>query len=100
MPIITDNSKDIPIIKIQGEFDARGAVNYKEEVIKLILDGKINILSDLSEMEYIDSSGIGVFLSSSFSVNKLGGEIIFQNPQMHVKDLLESTQVIKYLKVE
>lgn len=100
MPIITDNSNDIPIVKIQGEFDTRSAIVYKEKVIKLILDGKINIVADLSEMEYIDSPGIGVFLSSSFSVNKLGGEIVFQNPQMHIKDLLDSTQVTKYLKVE
>lgn len=100
MPIITDKNKDIPTIKIQGEFDVKSAIIYKNEITNLIIEGKTRILSDLSEMDYIDSSGMGVFLSSTFSVNKLGGEIIFKNPQMHVKDLLESTQVIKYLKVE
>lgn len=100
MPIIIDNTKDIPVIKIQGEFDVNFAGIYKSEVTNLILEGKKTIYSDLSEMDYIDSAGIGVFLSSTFSVNKVGGEMVFKNPQMHVKDLLESTQVIKYLKVE
>lgn len=100
MPLLTDNTNEIPIIKIQGELDIKTALNFKTEIINLILEGKFEIKSDLSELDHIDSAGIGVFLSTTLSLNKLGGSFTLINPQMHIKDLLDSTQVIKILNVE
>jgi anti-sigma B factor antagonist len=88
------------LIKIQGEFDIKNCFSFKEEILQLLSDDIKEIKVDLSEMDFIDSPGIGIFLSTAFALNKLGGGFILKAPQMHVYDLLEATQVTKFLIVE
>ena len=88
------------IIKIQGELDIKYSHSFKDEVLQMIYDDIKEIKVDISEMDFIDSPGIGLFISASFALNKLGGELILYDPQMHIYDLLEATQVTKYLKFQ
>ncbi len=88
------------LIKIHGEFDIKSCLSFKEEVLQLLSDDIKEIKVDISEMDFIDSPGIGLFLSTSFALNKLGGEFTLKSPQMHIYDLLEATQVTKFLILE
>ncbi len=101
MPIITTKSgKENADIKIQGEFDTKNCLSFKEQVILLIADNIIHLKLDFSETDYIDSSGIGLLLATYFELNKFGGSVIIENPQMHIGDLLEATQVTKYISIQ
>ncbi|MFN8674394.1 MAG: STAS domain-containing protein [Candidatus Sericytochromatia bacterium] len=100
MPLIIDNSSEIPILKLQGDLDISTINSFKENLIKFILEGHTSIISDLSELEYLDCSGLGLFLSASFSLNNLGGSLTLRNPQIQVKDLFDSTQITKKLNIE
>lgn len=88
------------LIKIQGEFDVKTCQTFKDEVLQFISDNIKEIKVNISEMDFIDSPGLGIFLSTSFAVKKIGGSFIIEDPQMHVMDLFEATQVTKYLNVE
>ena len=100
MPVITDRINDSDaLLKIQGEFDPKNCLAFKEQVLKLICDGTKNITVDLAEIDFIDSPGIGMLISASFALDNSGGKLILNNLQMPVSDLLEATQAIKHLNV-
>lgn len=85
------------LIKLNGEFDKKSIIHFKDEVLGLISDNILNIKVNLKSLEFIDGTGIGVFISSFVTLNKLGGEIILEEAQMHINDLIEATQITKYI---
>ena len=60
------------VIKVAGEVDASSSIQLDEEMSKAAVpDAKIVV--DLSELEYISSAGLGVFMSyiSDLEANKI-----------------------------
>jgi anti-sigma B factor antagonist len=86
-------------ITIQGEFDARSCQSFKDEVLQLLSDNIKEINVNLAEMDFIDSPGIGTFISTANAIKKIDGNFRLEEPQMHISDLFEATQVTKYLNI-
>ena len=58
-----ENREDIHIISVLGEIDAGSSI-YLDNAIKEALEEKMKkIVINLSELEYISSAGLGVFIS-------------------------------------
>jgi anti-anti-sigma factor len=51
--------------------------------------GNKKILLNLAEVNYIDSSGIGVLVASFSTVHSQGGELKPVNPSKRIRDLLQ-----------
>ncbi|MGH9544331.1 MAG: STAS domain-containing protein [Terriglobales bacterium] len=51
------------------------------------------MLLNLAEVNYIDSSGIGVLTSSFSTVRRQGGELKLVNPSKRIRDLLQITKL-------
>ncbi|HCX76919.1 MAG TPA: anti-sigma F factor antagonist [Algoriphagus sp.] len=51
------------ILRIQGEIDASNSVQLDESIRSLADNGAKSILVDGSDLEYISSAGLGVFMS-------------------------------------
>ena len=51
------------ILKVNGEIDASNSVQLDESIRDLAENGAKSILVDGSELEYISSAGLGVFMS-------------------------------------
>ena len=71
------------------------------DVIKdLISKGNKKILLNLVEVNYIDSSGIGVLVSSFSTVHGQGGELKLVNPSKRICDLLRITKLYSLFDVK
>ncbi len=53
----------------------------------------INAVIDISEVRYINSSGIGVLITILTKFRNKGGEVVLVNPSEHVKKLLVITKL-------
>lgn len=51
------------VIKIIGEIDIFSASVFKKDIYTIIQKGERNIIFDCKSLEYIDSTGLGVFVS-------------------------------------
>lgn len=101
MPIVSLKNSDLQAtIKVQGEFDNKNCIALKSSILSMISDGMKVFKIDLSETDYIDSPGIGILLSIYFTLEKLNGSLVIENPPTHIGDLLEATQVTKYIRLE
>ena len=59
----------------------------------------INLLVDISEVRYINSSGLGILITLLTKVRNRGGELYLINPSESVKKLLIITKLETIFKV-
>ncbi len=97
------NTQDVPgnvtILTPAGDVDIYTSPMLKEKINSLIERGSCRILIDLSHLEYIDSTGIGVIKSSLSQIHSHSGDIRLLSPMALVKRMLELTSVDRIAKV-
>jgi anti-sigma B factor antagonist len=72
---------NISIVDIKGKLAAQDAnEQLRDTVDSLLAKNKKQILLNLSQMEYIDSSGVGELVQSLKTVENLGGRLKIVNP--------------------
>ncbi len=82
-----------------GEVDIYTSPMLKKKIDSLIEHSKRRILIDLSQLEYIDSAGIGIIKSSLDQIHSCNGDIRLLFPTILVKRMLELTNVDKIAKI-
>lgn len=87
------------IIKITGEINLYSSQHIKEFIENLLKEGKNIFFIELSEVSYIDSSGLGVFLGIHSKIYKSGGGIHLCSPSTKVNYVLELTKLRGLLNV-
>jgi anti-sigma B factor antagonist len=85
---------DVVIVDIAGRITTgNSCVAFRNEVQRLMEQGTKKILLNLSEVVYVDSSGLGELVRSFTSLRGLGGEMKLVNPHPRVRELLELTRL-------
>jgi len=80
----------------QGE----ASVAVRDVIKDLLSKGNKKILLNLAEVNFIDSSGIGVLVSSFSTVRSQGGELKLVNPSKRIRDLLQITKLYSLFDVK
>lgn len=65
----------------------------------LLSEGVIFCVADISDVRYINSSGIGVLITILTKFRNKGGELYIVNPSEHVKKLLIITKLLAIFNV-
>lgn len=99
---------DVTILDISGRIDLGTAIAFgpggNVSLRKVVHDfaerGQRNIVLNLREVNYMDSSGIGELVGSVTSVRKLGGDLKVVNPNMIVKKLLTTCRLDTVIDVK
>jgi len=81
---------DTAIVAIRGEIDLHNSPDLRNVMLKHLGEGSIKrLVLNLSEVPYMDSSAIAVFVEALQKLRKIGGKIYLTNLQPRVKGLLE-----------
>ena len=89
-----NNSNEIPVIEMTGELiDRKQADNLIAEIDKQIADGKSKFVLDMSQLKYINSSGLSVLIILLTKARKNDGDIAISNVTQKVKELLVITKL-------
>jgi anti-sigma B factor antagonist len=84
----------VAILDLSGRITlGEGSVQLRDAIRDLVAQGQKNILLNLSEVNYIDSSGIGELVSAFTSVKNQGGQLKLLNLTKKVHDLLQITKL-------
>lgn len=76
MGFVKEEQKGVMIIKVEDErLDSMIAPQLKSEILFLANDGVKNILLDLSNVSYADSSGLGAFLFGIRQLKSIEGQM-------------------------
>lgn len=91
-------NEQVGVIKIVGRVDNTTEAKLKKEFLKFLADYK-KFVFDCSELDFIDSSGLGAFLSCLKHATKAKGDLYIANLQSKPRMLFEITRAYKVFDV-
>jgi anti-sigma B factor antagonist len=100
MKFKVDHKEKVAIITSSVEkLDAIQAPELKGEIVMLNKEGHRNIILDLSETRYIDSSGLSAVLVGNRMCTESSGSFVICGLQDNVNKLISISQLDKILKI-
>lgn len=87
---------NVAIIKVAKTIDDAA---IKSTVMQLLNEGRTRILFDLQDLDFVDSSGLGVLVNAFKLVKASKGSLSFFNAQPFVQKLIELTKLNRVLEV-
>lgn len=81
--------------KVMGGPDA---TTYLDEIKSLIDQGKTNVVADLSKVNFMNSSGLGILITSLTSLRNAGGDLKICGASDRIESLLMVTKLITVFK--
>jgi anti-sigma B factor antagonist len=100
MKATTRQVDSINVVDLSGRITlGEGCSQLRELIRDLLAKGHKNILLNLSEVTYIDSSGIGELVSGFTAVSNQGGHLKLLNLTKKVHDLLQITKLLTVFDV-
>jgi len=100
MNLASETRNDVVIIYVKEErLDAHNSTELKSSVQKLFEDGKKNVLIDLKEVRFIDSSGLGALVSGFKNAISHQGNLKLSSLQSQVKSMFELTRLHRVFEI-
>ena len=100
MNIETRKKGDVVIIDFQGRLAVGVGDELLPQLIEQLLDeGHRKILLNLSEMDYIDSNGLGELVQSLKTSKRFGAALVLLKPQDRVRKTLRLTNLLPMFSV-
>jgi len=94
MTVSTRQVDGVTIVDLSGRITLdEGSTLLRDTIKQLASQGQKHVLLNLSEVHYIDSSGIGELVSAFTSMRSQGGELKLLNLTRKVHDLIQITKL-------
>jgi len=93
------DSGNITILAFYGDIDVSVADELKKILQKIIDAGKIYVLVDFGNVNFIDSSGLGLFVVFYKKARLKGGTIKFANVPPVVSKVIKLTRLDKHFEL-
>ena len=86
---------------LYGEIDHHSAAALRQDLDELLLrERPLRLVLDLSRIEFMDSSGLGLILGRYTKVNLLGGILKVANPNDRIEEILKMAGTDKLIPIE
>ena len=89
MEILQVAQDGIVFLEVKGRLDTFSSTELEKKLSKLIQDKKYKILIDLSQLDFISSSGLRVLLAAGKQLKSVNGKIVLCALQNHVKEVFD-----------
>ena len=66
---------DLAVLQVTGEVDLYSAPMLRERIRELAAGGAVHLIADLSEVDFLDSTGLGVLVGGLKRVREDGGSL-------------------------
>lgn len=68
-----NNTGDVPVVAVRGEVDVYSAPALKEKITELLGNGQPTLVVDLSDVAFLDSTGLGALVEARAASTEAGG---------------------------
>ena len=88
-------------VKLAGEIDHHNAVSVRSDIDGLIFEIRPQkVILDLSEISFMDSSGLGLIMGRYSLIKDLGGTLTLRAPTPAVMKILTLAGMERMIKIE
>ncbi len=96
-----DEKKDRVTLSLVGEIDHHSAALLRHEIDEMLMRVHPETLYiDLSSVDFMDSSGLGLIMGRFSLMTKIGGETVVINPSPRAKKILALAGMDKIIRIE
>ena len=88
------------VLKLSGEIDVETSPGFRERVADLYQDGVRDLVIDLREVTFTDSSGIGSFVVAHKLFAAGGGKLVLRGVHDPTRRVLDVTGLDRVLTIE
>ncbi|MEJ5255595.1 MAG: STAS domain-containing protein [Acidimicrobiales bacterium] len=85
------------VVSVTGELDVATAPRLRQEAVRLVSGGQVDVILDLGGVDFLDSTGLGVIIGILKRVRSHGGELVVVGLAPRVRKVFEMTRVIEIL---
>lgn len=99
MDIKQDRQDQFTILKITGDLDSRNLREFEDCLKSLFKSGEYQIIVDLNDVRYFDSSGNGGLIFGMQECKKNNGKLIVVSKNESVNEIIKSLKIHKVLNL-
>jgi anti-sigma B factor antagonist len=90
----------VTVLHLSGQLTlGEGTSSFRKLIRETLDQGKKNIILKMSEVYYVDSSGLGELVTAYTTVSNQGGKLKLLKLTQRVQDLVQLTKVYRVLEV-
>ena len=94
MEIVEDRVEDVTILRLKGRLELDdGDMVLREHVHKLVEEGRVNLVLDMTDVTRMDSAGIGMLVAKYMTVKNRGGMLRLLHLTERTSRLLHVTRL-------
>ena len=90
---------DEAVVTVEGEVDLQSSPQLRAELRDVIESGARRVIVDLSRLEFIDSSGLGVLVGAHQRLLQTEGELVLRGVKGSTLRVLETTGLIRVFRL-
>ncbi len=79
------------VLQVGGEIDVATAPRLREQLLKVVNDQRFQIVVDLTDVDFIDSTGLGVLIGALKRVRTHGGNLALVCTEPRILKVFEIT---------
>ena len=98
--LTTDRDGNRAVLAVRGELDAYSAPGVEEQITKRLAEHVDEVVLDLSQTAFLDSSGLRAILTAQRRLGESGGRMRLRAPSEAVVRLLEITGLTDHFPVD
>ena len=89
MDINEDRKADAVVLALSGKLDATTAKAFENKIFSVIDSGAQRLVIDLSQLDYVSSSGLRVFLLAAKRLQPTNGKVSLCGLQDHIRQVFD-----------
>lgn len=95
-----NEDSNLKVLEVSGEIDAYTAPELKESLMPLIKERGNQVEVDLENVQYMDSTGLGVFVSALKTAKESESHFTLKNVQGRVYRIFEITGLSEIIDIK
>ncbi|MCU1449195.1 MAG: rsbV [Acidimicrobiales bacterium] len=88
------------VLTLAGDVDAYSSPQLRERLTRLIDDGALSLVLDLSGLQFLDSTGLGVLVGAQKRLTQADGELVLRSPRSGARKVFELTGLDQIFTIE
>ena len=81
------------------ELNATNAGSFRDQIRAALVEARNNIDIDLSQVQFVDSAGLGALVALRKTAAERNGKVRLINPAAHVQQVLELTRLHRVFEI-
>lgn len=90
---------DTTVLDVAGEVDVYTAPKLREKLVELVSDGHYNLVVDMTKVEFLDSTGLGVLVGGLKRVRSHNGSLELVCSQERILKIFRITGLTKVFPI-